>query len=48
MPRCVGAAALDVPRLDDDAGVIARHPVQSAEQSFRLRRGAEQTKVISE
>ena len=49
VPRCVGAAAtLDVARFDDDAGVVARHPVQPAEQSFRLCRAAEQTKVISE
>src|SRR5215218_274869 len=49
MPWCVGAAAtLDIARFDNDAGVVASHPVQPAEQLFRLCRGAEETKVVSE
>jgi hypothetical protein len=49
VPRVIRAATpLDVAGRDDNAGVVARDPVQPAEQAFRLRRSTEQTEVVSE
>jgi hypothetical protein len=49
VPRWVARATpLDVTRLDDDPSVVARYPMQVAEQSSRLRRRAEETEVVSE